>query len=120
MSTTYDPTAHTVDEVNAYLTEHPDEAEAVLAAEAGRADDKPVRTGITEGPHATPADDASDGSYDEVIGREETSAFILPSFNTLPQDQQDEQAAQRNAELESAGVNHAQGFIGTDGAANLL
>lgn len=30
----FDPSAHTVAEVLAYLAEHPDEAEAVLAAEA--------------------------------------------------------------------------------------
>ena len=46
---TYDPSEHTVDEVNAYLDEHPEQAEAVLAAE-GEAE-KP-RVGITEGPHA--------------------------------------------------------------------
>lgn len=47
-TTTYDPSEHTVDEVNAYLDEHPDEAAAVLAKEAEA--EKP-RTGITEGPH---------------------------------------------------------------------
>jgi hypothetical protein len=30
---TFDPSAHTVDEVNAYLAEHPDERDAVLEAE---------------------------------------------------------------------------------------
>lgn len=34
----FDPSEHTVDEVNAYLEDHPDEADDVLAAErAGKA-----------------------------------------------------------------------------------
>lgn len=42
------PNGHTVDEVNAYLAEHPDQVAAVLGLEAaGQA-----RKGIVEGPHA--------------------------------------------------------------------
>lgn len=48
---TYNPTDYTVDEVNAYLADHPDERESVLAAEA----DAGNRKGIVEGPHGTPA-----------------------------------------------------------------
>lgn len=48
--TTYDPSDYTVDEVNQYLDENPDQTGTVLDAEAeGKA-----RTGILEGPHATP------------------------------------------------------------------
>ena len=44
----YDPAEHDVDAVNAHLAEHPEQVEAVLAAEqAGKA-----RKGILEGPHA--------------------------------------------------------------------
>ena len=43
-----DPGAFSVDDVNSYLDEHPDDVAAVLAAEtAGKA-----RKGIVEGPHA--------------------------------------------------------------------
>lgn len=34
MTDPYDPGAHTVAEVTAYIAEHPDEEEAILAAEA--------------------------------------------------------------------------------------
>jgi hypothetical protein len=45
----YDPAEQTVDEVNTHLDKHPEQADAVLAAEAeGRA-----RKGILEGRHAT-------------------------------------------------------------------
>ena len=50
--TTYDPADHTVDEVNAYLDENPDQREAVLAAEA----EGENRKGIVEGPHSTPTE----------------------------------------------------------------
>lgn len=44
----FDPTGHSVAEVNAYLDEHPDAAPAVLATEAAGS----ARKGIVEGPHA--------------------------------------------------------------------
>lgn len=41
----FDPSAHTVDEVNAYLADHPDDTDRVLEAErAGK-----NRTGVTGG-----------------------------------------------------------------------
>lgn len=59
MAESYNPADHTVDEVNAYLKDADDtERQRVLDAEAGA--EKP-RTGITEGPHAAPADDAPEG-----------------------------------------------------------
>ena len=36
---TYDPGSHTIEEVQAYLADHPDETAAVLAAEQARGDD---------------------------------------------------------------------------------
>jgi hypothetical protein len=57
MAESYNPADHTVDEVNAHLDEHPDQAEAVLTAESEA--EKP-RTGITEGRHATSADDETE------------------------------------------------------------
>lgn len=54
---TYNPADHTVDEVNAYLAEHPDEVGAVLTAE----ENGEGRKGILEGPHATPADETTEG-----------------------------------------------------------
>lgn len=51
-TSTFDPNEYTVDEVNDYLADNPDQVGTVLDAEAqGKA-----RTGILEGPHATPAD----------------------------------------------------------------
>jgi hypothetical protein len=38
----YDPAEHTIDEVHAYLAEHPDEQAAVLSAEQARGDDARV------------------------------------------------------------------------------
>lgn len=44
----FDPAAHNVEQVNAYLEQHPDEVERVLAAEAtGKG-----RQGVLQGPHA--------------------------------------------------------------------
>lgn len=51
MAETYDPSAYTVDEVNTYLDENPDQVETVLAAEGGA--DEP-RKGIIYGRHGTP------------------------------------------------------------------
>lgn len=45
----YDPSEHSVDEVNAYLDEHPEMVAQVLSDEAAAS--KP-RKGIVEGPHA--------------------------------------------------------------------
>lgn len=48
----YDPASATVDAVNAHLDRHPDQADAVLAAErAGKG-----RAGIMHGPHGAPPD----------------------------------------------------------------
>lgn len=62
MAETYNPADHTVDEVNAYLADADDtERQRVLDAEAGA--EKP-RTGITEGPHATSADEGDSASVE--------------------------------------------------------
>lgn len=104
-----DPADFTVDQVQAHLATADDtEQERVLQAERdGRA-----RVSLVGG---------DEGTYDEQVGREDTtSAFIIPNHNTIPQSVQDEDAARRNEELQEAGVNQAQGFIGSDGSANLL
>lgn len=49
----YDPAEHSVDEVNDYLAEHPEDAAAVLEAEAS--EDGKQRKGVLEGPHAANA-----------------------------------------------------------------
>jgi hypothetical protein len=122
-----DPKDFGVEQVNAALDTYRDhdadnyqaERERVLGLEV----DGKARTTILEGPHAldsgTPEDD-DEPAYDDVTGVDTTSAFIIPNHNTVPQALQDEDAAARNAELEDAGVNQAQGFIGSDGSANLL
>lgn len=50
----------TNDDVNAYIESHPDEREAILAAEA----EGQARKGIVEGPHATQADAKPEGEGD--------------------------------------------------------
>lgn len=59
----FDPDEHTVAEVNAHLDQHPEQADAVLGAEA----DGRNRKGITEGPHAagTFLEPAADTDPDE-------------------------------------------------------
>lgn len=58
----------TVDKVNAYIEEHPDEREAVLAAEA----DGENRKGIVEGPHATADDAEADGQPSTTTTKAQT------------------------------------------------
>lgn len=121
-----DPGDFTNDQVNAYLaslgTEHDDdvERERVLDQERGGQ----ARVGIVgpaeEQPEPTPEPEAS---YDDVVEREDvgtTDAFIIPNHNTVSQDVQVEAAAAANAELVEAGVNQAQGFIGSDATSTLL
>lgn len=54
----FDPAFHSVSEVNDYLAEHPDDVERVLDLEREERSDVPAakqqRTGILDGPHATP------------------------------------------------------------------
>lgn len=62
----FDPAAHTVREVNAYLTDaDPDEVARVLAAEA--AAEEP-RKGVLEGPHAVTVEDAEPPTFEEKLG----------------------------------------------------
>jgi hypothetical protein len=118
-----DPGDFTIPQVTAYLDGLPDgpdkdaEVQRVLDAErAGQA-----RTGLVGSmPPDEPEDGGEGGVYDEAVTRETTDAFIIPNYNTIPQSVQDEDAAARNQELVDAGVNQDQGFIGSDGRANLL
>lgn len=57
---TYNPNDYTVDEVNAYLADHPDEREAVLAAET----DGKARKGILEADAAPAEQGDADGTAD--------------------------------------------------------
>lgn len=66
--TQFNPSDHTVDEVNAYLAEHPDESGAILTAE----EDGQARKGILEGPHATPAEDTNAPQTVEQAGEAQT------------------------------------------------
>lgn len=82
----------TVDQVNDYLAEHPDEREALLAAEA----DGQNRKGIMEGPHAEapPADpgpvDASDGTAtDTATGTAGTTFAEASEASTASLDAED-------------------------------
>lgn len=59
----FDPTDHSVDEVNAYLDEHPGDAVTVLAAEAAGKN----RKGIVEGPHAQTDAGSGDGNTDTTL-----------------------------------------------------
>lgn len=113
----FNPDEHTVAEVNDYLREQHDaedgtlEIERVLDAErAGQ-----NRKGIVGEP--------TEPTYDAAVERDDvgqTAGFIVPSHNTVSQADQEDDAARRNEELAAAGVIQEQGFIGTDGAANLL
>lgn len=76
---TFDPTEHTVEEVQAYLAEHPDQREAVLAAEKegkarktvveapapSREPSRAVASNLN--PEYTQADEAAERARDEAI-----------------------------------------------------
>jgi hypothetical protein len=67
----YDPAAHSVDDVNAYLdTAEPDEVARVLAAE-GEAE-RP-RKGILEGPHAAVVEEATP---EELLGNDDPYEIV--------------------------------------------
>lgn len=122
MQTGDDPADFTVDQVNAHLaTAEDDERDRVLAAERDTDAGGKARKGVLDWYDGTAEGEDADGVYDEYVERQDTtSAFIIPSHNTVPQAVQDEDATARNQELEDAGVNQPQGFIGSDGASNLL
>lgn len=73
----YDPSEYTVDQVNDYLDDHPEEAGAVLALEA---DSDNPRVGITEGRHAVsePSADQVDPESTDVTRGLETPPTGLP------------------------------------------
>lgn len=67
----YDPTAHSVDEVNTYLSDaDPDEVARVLAAEGES--EKP-RKGIVEGPHAAVVEEATP---EELLGDDDPYEIV--------------------------------------------
>jgi hypothetical protein len=79
----YDPTAYTVDEVNAYLASADDDERArVLQAERDRADGKDPRVGILEGPeNPAPADDQAGPETDSDLVKDDANADGV--FGTL-------------------------------------
>jgi len=69
MATAYNPNDYTVDEVNAYVAEHPDERDAVLAAETeGKA-----RKGVLEAGEPAPSDPAAGTEQGDAAGTSDTT-----------------------------------------------
>lgn len=109
----YDPADHTVAEVNDYLADHPEQTGAVLQAES----EGKGRTGITEGPHATPQEpqdgpqDAEPTGNDTLLATTSTDASTGVVGDTAgPDDEFAVKPADESAP-EDVSTDPADGFV---------